>query len=228
MSGHGWVTPNPDGTKARCGGPALCPECAVEAGRQAGMAASAIAALETREASARAALSVVGLHLTWAYGFWVITDKPGDNSETAIHYQSLDDVEAYVAALDHAMFRTPAGKEPAGVRKPKVGDIVHYVSHGTPHRPDGSQAFTSECRAAIVTEVSPEHSSSHGVLTPKAGLCVLNPDGQFFKSGLSHDPGTFRGPPRETTPGEPLPLITCANLEFTPGAWHWAGHAAGL
>lgn len=28
--GHGWVTPNADGSKARCGGPGLCPECARE------------------------------------------------------------------------------------------------------------------------------------------------------------------------------------------------------
>lgn len=27
---HGHVTPNPDGSKARCGGPALCAECAME------------------------------------------------------------------------------------------------------------------------------------------------------------------------------------------------------
>lgn len=32
MSGHGHVTPNDDGTKAHCGGPALCDECAREAG----------------------------------------------------------------------------------------------------------------------------------------------------------------------------------------------------
>ncbi len=31
MAGHGWVTPNPDGMKARCGGPAICPQCAREA-----------------------------------------------------------------------------------------------------------------------------------------------------------------------------------------------------
>ena len=31
MSGHGWVVPNPDGSKARCGGPALCLDCAKEA-----------------------------------------------------------------------------------------------------------------------------------------------------------------------------------------------------
>lgn len=31
MSGHGHVTPNPDGTKARCGGPGICPQCSQEA-----------------------------------------------------------------------------------------------------------------------------------------------------------------------------------------------------
>lgn len=30
ISGHGHVTPNPDGTKARCGGPAICSTCAME------------------------------------------------------------------------------------------------------------------------------------------------------------------------------------------------------
>jgi hypothetical protein len=29
--GHGWVHPRPDGMRARCGGPRLCPRCAVEA-----------------------------------------------------------------------------------------------------------------------------------------------------------------------------------------------------
>ncbi len=30
MSGHGHVTPNANGFKARCGGPAICEECARE------------------------------------------------------------------------------------------------------------------------------------------------------------------------------------------------------
>lgn len=30
MSGHGWVIPNKNGGVARCGGPAFCPECALE------------------------------------------------------------------------------------------------------------------------------------------------------------------------------------------------------
>jgi hypothetical protein len=33
LMGHGHVIPNKDGSKARCGGPALCEECAVEEAR---------------------------------------------------------------------------------------------------------------------------------------------------------------------------------------------------
>lgn len=34
MTGHGHVTPNPDGSKARCGGPAICSQCALEYARK--------------------------------------------------------------------------------------------------------------------------------------------------------------------------------------------------
>jgi hypothetical protein len=34
--GHGHVTPNPDGSKARCGGPGMCPVCNAELGAQIG------------------------------------------------------------------------------------------------------------------------------------------------------------------------------------------------
>ncbi len=37
MSGHGWVNPNPDGAKARCGGPALCGQCAQEQAQKDGL-----------------------------------------------------------------------------------------------------------------------------------------------------------------------------------------------
>jgi hypothetical protein len=30
-SGHGHVHPRPDGAKARCGGPGICPQCSQEA-----------------------------------------------------------------------------------------------------------------------------------------------------------------------------------------------------
>lgn len=56
---------------------------------------------------------------------------------------------------------------------PSVGCIVHYVSYGTP----GGE-FTSECRAAIVTETDG---------TETVGLCVLNPTGLFLNRGVDHD-----------------------------------------
>lgn len=31
VSGHGHVTPNENGSRARCGGPGICPQCSIEA-----------------------------------------------------------------------------------------------------------------------------------------------------------------------------------------------------
>lgn len=82
-------------------------------------------------------------------------------------------------------------------QKPSVGRIVHYVSHGTP----GGE-YTSECRAAIVTEVDAGDPD-------RVGLSVVNPTGLFFHSlaggGCSHDDssdGSHRG-----------------------GTWHWPERA---
>jgi len=79
-----------------------------------------------------------------------------------------------------------------------VGRIVHYVSHGTPVRDDGSQAFPPACRAAIVTEVDPADPA-------RVGLAVLNPTGNFFhplaNGGCEH-----------TAVDEQPP---------TGGTWHW-------
>jgi hypothetical protein len=55
---------------------------------------------------------------------------------------------------------------------PSVGRVVHYVSYGSPVRPDGTQAFRSLCRAAIVTDASPT--------SRVVGLVALNPTGLFF------------------------------------------------
>lgn len=49
---------------------------------------------------------------------------------------------------------------------PRVGDIVHYRSFGTP----GGE-YAPACRAAIVTEHCPDG---------RIGLSVLNPTGLFF------------------------------------------------
>lgn len=96
---------------------------------------------------------------------------------------------------------------------PSVGRIVHYVSHGTPPRADGSQAYASQCRAAVITEVDDmEPVPAHGV--PSVGLCVLNPTGQFFNQGVPF--GDARGVLYEGDAGSgPQPARRAG------GTWHW-------
>ena len=94
-------------------------------------------------------------------------------------------------------------------QKPSVGRIVHYVSHGSPVQADGSQAFTPQCRAAIVTEIAGdgerllleappvrEYTGDEVVV----GLCVLNPTGIFLhraaQDEASHGGGTWHWPER--------------------------------
>ncbi|KAF2774619.1 hypothetical protein [Streptomyces sp. OM5714] len=78
--------------------------------------------------------------------------------------------------------------------KPSVGRIVHYLSHGTPIREDGTQAYSPQCRAATITETIED--------SDLVGLAVLNPSGMFFHSlaegGCAHDEGQVYG-----------------------GTWHW-------
>lgn len=95
-------------------------------------------------------------------------------------------------------------------QRPTVGRIVHYVSHGTPVREDGSQAFESQCRAAIVTEVpetlpawaEPFDGCANGYQGVWCvALAVLNPTGFFFTEDLRYDPsgeaGTWHWPERD-------------------------------
>lgn len=64
-------------------------------------------------------------------------------------------------------------------QQPSVGRIVHYQSFGTP----GGE-YTSQCRAAIVTEVDTGDT---------VGLMVANPTGQFFNRTVVHDEDEKRG-----------------------------------
>lgn len=83
--------------------------------------------------------------------------------------------------------------------QPTIGRIVHYVSHGTPPKADGTQAFTSEPRAAIITAVRDgDPVPEHGV--PYVDLCVLNPTGLFFNTSVPFD-GSEESP--------------------AGGTWHW-------
>ena len=88
-------------------------------------------------------------------------------------------------------------------QKPTVGRIVHYVSHGTPVREDGTQAFTKQCRAAIITEVLPFSDLYEDV---PVSLAVFNPTGMFFNRNVSCDEtgregGTWHWPEREDSHG---------------------------
>ena len=95
--------------------------------------------------------------------------------------------------------RTPSSAAWRGSVKPSVGRIVHYVSYGTP----GGE-YGKECRAAIVTEV-------YGDPAVSAGLCVLNPAGQFFNRSVLHDEG----------PGEDSGTSLCGGQAYDGGTWHW-------
>jgi hypothetical protein len=80
---------------------------------------------------------------------------------------------------------------------PSVGRIVHYVSQGTPVREDGTQAYTSQCRAAIVTGEADCDAHMECV-----SLAVLNPEGMFFNQHVAHNEtsqqrgGTWHWPER--------------------------------
>ena len=73
---------------------------------------------------------------------------------------------------------------------PRVGDVVHYVSYGTP----GGE-YPSLCRAAIVAAVDtyqsqkPEDVLHVGHVSP----AVLNPEGMFFNRAVLHSDHEFRG-----------------------------------
>lgn len=84
-------------------------------------------------------------------------------------------------------------------QQPSVGRVVHYVSYGTPPRSDGSQAFTSQCRTAHITEVGADQAD---VIQGRVGLCVLNPTGLFFHSLA--DGGSVH-----------------QEDEHAGGSWHW-------
>lgn len=94
---------------------------------------------------------------------------------------------------------------------PSVGRIVHYVSHGTPVRGDGSQAYACQCRAAIITDVKPAPAPD-GAAVPVEGaydvsLCVLNPTGMFFNEHVPYD---------QWDQAEAL-----VGAQPQGGSWHW-------
>lgn len=118
-------------------------------------------------------------------------------------------------------------------QQPSVGRIVHYVSHGTPTQPDGTQAYTSVCRAAIVTAVDSYQppQDTDEVFVGHVDLCVLNPEGMFFNRGARQDNGgeTQGDPdcPQKEIHGNPFRYCSCGWVEASlkVGTWHWPERA---
>ena len=85
-----------------------------------------------------------------------------------------------------------------GAMTPTIASLVYYVSYGTP----GGE-FTSQPRAATVTEVDPGDPD-------RVGLCVMNPTGLFFHSlaagGCRYDEGAPNG---------------SGGVDYPGGTWHW-------
>lgn len=80
----------------------------------------------------------------------------------------------------------------------QVGDIVHYVSHGTPPREDGTQAYPSVCRAAIIADNGHAYGRWAGTEPQEpdhqdVALVVLNPTGMFFNEHVDYDAGHAPG-----------------------------------
>lgn len=85
---------------------------------------------------------------------------------------------------------------------PSIGRIVHYVSFGTPLRADGSQAYASECRAAVVAGIiHPGPGPPDSPPSSLVALVVFNPAGLFFNEASQdeegHRPGSWHWPERE-------------------------------
>ncbi len=103
--------------------------------------------------------------------------------------------------------------------QPSVVRAVHYVSHGTPVRADGTQAYASKCRAATITEVT-EGSTD-------VGLAVFNPEGMFFQRGVPYNEGaeTPGDPdcPNRQQHANPFRYCSCgwAEASHVGGTWHW-------
>jgi hypothetical protein len=89
--------------------------------------------------------------------------------------------------------------------KPSVGRVVHYVSYGTP----GGE-YKSECRAAVVTEVS-----RNAELPDVISLCVLNPEGIFLNRGVAYHEG-------DQVPGDQVSVPS-----YRGGTWHWPERVDG-
>jgi hypothetical protein len=125
------------------------------------------------------------------------------NAAITRHRQTLPAPVAGIPLMEEPVMPEPTSP-PAHRPAPQVGQVVHYVSYGTP----GGE-YRSECRAALVTEVDRADPG-------RVGLCAINPGGLFFHPLTAGGCWYHGGDPGTDHTGEPVP-----QLSYPGGSWHW-------
>lgn len=183
-------------------------------------------AIGARAVAAAAALKPLGLTLIVSPFDFTITADPDHPSKAIAICSTIEQVEEFIA--DNRRTGAPRPAEP---RRPRVSDLVHYVSFGTP----GGE-YGQECRAAMITEVTDvevneKNPAGDGEFREAVGLMVANPTGQFFNRGVLFDDGAETSGtiscPDAASHGNPFRYCACgwAEASYKGGTWHWADHA---
>lgn len=82
MNGHGHVTPNSDGSKARCGGPTLCRVCAAEVGSKGTGKGARVLVCGSRDYTDRDAIWIALDTLHATHGISVIIEGEAQGADT--------------------------------------------------------------------------------------------------------------------------------------------------
>lgn len=112
MAGHGWVRPNPDGLKARCGGPSICPVC-----RREQAALSADPGLELAAAAEAALAAFAPKPARVAHASDALLSQADELRERADELRAeADRMEARTAAITRLRGAVTAYRQQAGPR----------------------------------------------------------------------------------------------------------------
>ena len=94
-TGHGHVWPRPDGVKARCGGPKMCPECARD---YAAFHSPPMTPEQTKDERAFAWLIETGDHMYWTGRRADMTSFTSDHMD-AVRFARKEDADRLIGWL---------------------------------------------------------------------------------------------------------------------------------
>jgi hypothetical protein len=104
-TGHGWVVPRDDGMKARCGGPALCPEC--KRGQQSILASQLDPLLQSE--NEQAWLNWFSVQHGVSRAVDQLLDEAGDGKSDAFMAALTSSVIEHLAERQRRYIKLPAG-----------------------------------------------------------------------------------------------------------------------